>query len=145
MSKTSQKVTELFEAFERAIGGSDPDFLGRAYAETFMFGGPGGVQSVKRDDFLKAIPKRAAFFEATGLKSTTLGPLEETRLDEHYRMVHATWIMRFEKDPESPIISETAASYVLYERDGSLQIVFQLDHQDLGQRVQELGLMPASS
>jgi hypothetical protein len=39
-------------------------FLGSAYGNAFVFAGPGGVQAVKRDDFLKMVPKRAAFFRS---------------------------------------------------------------------------------
>jgi hypothetical protein len=58
-------------------------------------------------------------------------------------MVKAYWKMRFEKDREQPIVAEISATYILYRREDSLRIVFQLDHQDLMKRVQDLGLLPA--
>jgi hypothetical protein len=36
--------------------------------------------------------------------------------------------------------SENAASYVLSESNGLFQIVFQIDHQDLTKKLQELGM-----
>ncbi len=48
--------------------------------------------------------------------------------------------MRFERNASEPVYSENASSYVLSESNGSFQIVFQIDHQDLTQRVQELGM-----
>lgn len=65
-------------------------------------------------------------------------------MDENYVMVKAHWQMRFEnkKDPEQAIVDEISATYILYQQEDLLRIVFQLDHQDLMKRGQELGLLP---
>jgi hypothetical protein len=49
--------------------------------------------------------------------------------------------LRFEKEPGRSIIANIEATYILRQQDESWQIVFQLDHQDLTNRVQELGLV----
>ena len=144
MAEASKAIREFFDAYAKATGSLDLAFLGSAYGDTFMFAGPGGVQVVKRDDFLKVVPKREAFFRAAGLVASEVRRLEETRLDEKHTMVQAHWAMRFEKDAGRPIMDESAATYVLRRQEDSLQIVFQLDHQDLAKRVHELGLLPAS-
>jgi ketosteroid isomerase-like protein len=141
MGEVSRAVTEFFEAYERATQSLDSAFLGSAYAETFMFAGPRGIQAVKRDDFLKVIPKRKAFFQAVGLISSRVQRLDETHLDEQHAMVSAHWTLRFEKDPGPPITDEIAATYLLRREADLLQIVFQLDHQDLAERVKDLGLV----
>ena len=144
MSEVSKAIREFFDAYAKATGSLDLAFLGTAYGDTFMFAGPGGVQAVKRDDFLKVVPKRGAFFKAAGLVASELRRLEETRLDETHTMVRVQWELRFEKEPGRPIIDEISATYILRRQEDSLQIVFQLDHQDLTKRLQELGLLPAS-
>jgi hypothetical protein len=68
--------------------------------------------------------------------------LEETALDQDYLLVKACWNFRYEKDGRGPIVNPGAATYVLRRQDGRLTIVFQLDHQDLTKRVQDLGLVP---
>jgi hypothetical protein len=143
MAEASKAIRDFFEAYAKATGSLDLAFFESAYGETFMFAGPSGVQAVKRADFLKVVPRREAFFRTAGLVLSEVRRLEETRLDEKHTMVQAHWTLRFEKDPERPIIDEIAATYVLRRQD-SWQIVFQLDHQDLTKRVQELGLLPAS-
>ena len=95
MAEASKAIREFFDEYAKATGSLDLAFLGTAYGDTFMFAGPGGVQAVKRDDFLKVVPKRGA-------------------------------------------------TYILRRQENSLQIVFQLDHQDLTKRLDELGLLPAS-
>jgi ketosteroid isomerase-like protein len=144
MAEATKMIREFFDAYAKATGSLDLTFLGSAYGDTFLFVGPGGVQAVKRDDFLKVVPKRGAFFKAAGLVASEIRRLEETRLDENHTMVQAQWSLQFEKDPGRPIIDEIAATYVLRRQQGSWQIVFQLDHQDLAKRVQKLGLLPPS-
>ena len=110
-----------------------------------MFAGPQGVQAIKKEDFLKVLPKRKDFFKMVGLTSSKIQRLEETRLDTNYIMVKAYWKMQFEKDPAHPITDEISATYILSQQGDSLRIVFQLDHQDLMKRVQALGLLPAKN
>jgi len=143
MAEASPSITEFFDTYAQATGSPDLVFLGSAYADTFMFAGPGGVQAVRRDDFLKVVPKRSAFFRATGLVASEVRKLDEITLDEKHAMVQVYWSMRFEMDASRPIVIEAVATYVL-RREGHWQIVFQLDHQDLTKRVQELGLLPPS-
>ena len=143
MTQVSDIVRNFFESFEQASNTLDLELLGSQYSDSFMFASPQGVQPIKKDDFLKVLPKRKGFFKTMGLISSTITALEETRLDENYIMVKAHWNMRFEKKPEQAITDETSATYFLFQQENILQIVFQLDHQDLTKRVQELGLMPA--
>ena len=142
MPEASGVVRELFEAYARATNSADPAFFATAYGETFMFAGPTTVQAVKRDDFLTVVPKRRAFFAAVGLAATEVSSIDERPLDEHHLLVRVSWTFRFERHPARPIAEEGAATYVLRRQNGRLQIVFQLDHQDLTRRVQELGLLP---
>jgi hypothetical protein len=150
MAEASNAVRALFEAYVRATASGDPEFFATAYGETFMFAGPATVQAVKRDDFLKVVPKRRAFFAGVGLTATELSSLDERplvrprgwHLDEQHFLVRVEWRFRFEKLTAQPIVEEGAATYVLRRQDGRLQIVFQLDHQDLTRRAQELGLLP---
>jgi hypothetical protein len=138
MVDSSEPIGKFFEAYARATASVDTDFLGSAYAEQFMFAGPNGVQSIKREDFLKIVPKRKAFMTGLGLKSSELRRAEETVLDEHYIQVKAYWAFTFEKEPGRSIVDEGAATYILRREGGGLQIVFQLDHQDLTKRAQSL-------
>src|SRR5262245_44587169 len=138
MGQLSDIVRNFFEEYERSIKASDsegaPEFIASLYSDSFMFAGPQGAQTVKKEDFLKALPKRQWFFKSIGLTSTTIQSLEETRLDDNYVMVKAYWNMRFEKEAGQPIIAETSATYILCQEESSLRIVFQLDHQDFMKR-----------
>jgi hypothetical protein len=145
VAEASSAVRALFEAYARATASADPAFFATAYGETFMFAGPATVLAVKRDDFLKALLKRRTFFAAVGLTATDLSSIDERPLDEHHLLVRVGWTFRFERHPARPIVEEGAATYVLRRQDSQLQIVFQLDHQDLTRRVQELGLLPRQS
>ena len=140
MHGISDGVRTFFDNYERAVNTTDTEVFSCLYADTFMFGGPHGVQSVKKEDFLKVIPKRKGFFVSVGLRTTKLETLEETRLDDKYILVRAIWKMRFEKDPGKPIDDANSATYILSLENNALRIVFQIDHQDLTKKAQELGL-----
>jgi len=142
MADAGDVVGEFFAVYARATASVDAGVLGSAYAEQFMFASPSGVQAVRREDFLKVVPKRKAFFTALGLKSSEIRRLEETVLDEQYLQVKVYWAFVFEKDPGRSIVDEGAATYILRREGEGLQIVFQIDHQDLTKRAQELGLLP---
>lgn len=144
MHQVSDDVKQFFAAYERGLAASDLALIGASYADSFLFAGPQGAQAVTLEGFLKALPRRQGFFETVGLSSSKIQSLEETRLDEHYLSVKVGWVMRFEKDPNHPIESENSATYILQQQEQGLRIVFQLDHQDLVKRVQELGLMSVS-
>ena len=105
-----------------------------------MFGGPAGVQPVKKDDFVKVLPRRKEFFRSAGLVSSTIQNLEVSNLDSKYALVKALWEMRFERGTGEQVSSENSTTYVVSNSDGRFEIVFQIDHQDLTKRVQELGL-----
>ncbi len=143
MNQVSENIKKFFEDFERSSNNLDIELIASQYSELFMFASSQGAQSVKKEDFLKVIPKRHGFFKTIGLTSSKIRLLEETRLDDNYVMVKADWNMQYEKASEQPIVDEISATYVLFQQNHSLQIVFQLDHQDLMKRVQELGLLPA--
>ena len=143
MNQASDIVREFFEGFEKASNALDLEILGSQYGDSFMFASPQGAQSIKKDDFLKVLPKRKGFFRTIGLISSKITALEETRLDKNYVMVKAHWNMKFEKNPGQSIVDEISATYVLFQQENILQIMFQLDHQDLTKRVEQLGLLPA--
>jgi hypothetical protein len=143
VADASEPVRAFFDAYALATASLAPQFLEAAYAESFMFVGPAGAMAVRRDDFLKIVPRRKAFFTAAGLAATEIAGLDETVLDAGHLLVKAHWTFRFEKEAGQPILEPGAATYVLRrQEDGRLSIVFQLDHQDLTKRVQELGLLP---
>ena len=143
MNQVSDIVRKFFDDYERGSNESDSEVVASQYSDSFMFANLQGVQAVKKDDFLKVLPKREGFFKTVGLTSLKIQSLEETRLDGNYVLVKVYWNMHFEKDLEPPIVDEISATYVLYQQEDVLRIVFQLDHQDLMKRVQDLGLLPA--
>lgn len=142
MNQVSTTIRQFFEEYERGIGTADHELLASRYAESFMFASPNGAMPITRSDFLKILPRREAYFRTVGLTSSSIAALVETELDESYVMVKAHWRLQFERSEGESAVAETSATYILDRRSG-VQIVFQLDHQDLMKRVEELGLLPA--
>jgi hypothetical protein len=140
MSNQNAEVESFFAGYEEANTIFDVEQIAACYADVFMFGGPEGVVCVKKEDFLKVLPRRKEFFRSRGLVSSRIESLEASALDSKYTLVKVLWNMRFDRATREPVYSQNAASYILSKMEDRSRIVFQVDHQDLGKRVQDLGL-----
>jgi len=140
MSNENTEAKSFFTRYEAANAIFDVEQIAACYADVFMFGGPEGVQCVKKEDFLKVLPRRKEFFRSRGLVSSNIDSLAASTLDSKYTLVKVVWNMRFDRSASEPIYSQNTASYILSGAKDRFQIVFQIDHQDLTKRVQELGL-----
>ena len=140
MSELNAEVIEFFEGYEKANTNFEPQRIATFYADVFMFGAPQGVQSVKKEDFVRVLPRRKEFFKSVGLVSSKVESLEASKLDSKYVLAKVTWKMRFEDSTRNSVDSQSFATYILLAVGDSFQIVFQLDHQDLMKKVQDLDL-----
>ena len=132
-----QRVKEFFLQYERANSSSDVSGISGLYADTFMFGGPNGVQAVKKEDFLKVIPKMKTHFSSMGLSETQLQAVEANPLDSKYLLAKVVWRMSFRNSSRSKHV-DASATYILVQGNGdALSIVFQIDHQDLASVIKE--------
>src|SRR5499426_1766956 len=144
MQRGSERVKAFFDQYELNIGGADPAAIAAQYGESFVFAGPQGTQGVRRDDFVKVLPKRQAFFKSVGLRSSRVVALEEASFDDRCVLVKAQWRLQF--GAAAPVSDlDLFATYLLQQQPDGLRIVFQLDHDDLTKRVQELGLAESIS
>ncbi|SRR5579884_183923 len=126
-----QLVKEFFSRYARANSSSDVATIGELYADTFMFGGPNGVQVVKKEDFLKVIPKMKAHFASMGLSETQLQHVQASSISSKYLLANVNWRMILDNPPDGKAV-EALATYVLARgEEDVLSIVFQIDHQDL--------------
>ena len=139
MSDLNTEVRDFFSSYETANARFDVEQIAASYADVFMFGGPEGVQCVKKADFLTVLPRRKDFFKSVGLTSSKLESLEASRLDSKYTLVKTIWNMRFDRSGGESIYSHNSTSYILVKTHDGFQIAFQIDHQDLSKKVQELG------
>jgi hypothetical protein len=127
-----QLVRAFCEAYERANSISDFAAIGGLYAETFLFAGPHGAQAVKKEDFLKVIPRMKAHFALLGLADNQMSSAETEILDSRYALVKVGWSMTLRTPDRLLKNLEIFATYILQRGEGDkLSIVFQLDHQDL--------------
>ena len=140
MSNGNTEVQLFFTRYEAANAVFDVAQIAACYAEVFLFGGPEGVQCVKKEDLVKVLPRRKEFFRSRGLASSKIDSLEASTMDSKYTLAKVIWNMRFDRSASEPIYSQNAASYILSRVNDSFQIVFQIDHQDLTKRLRELGL-----
>jgi len=141
VQRASERVRSFFDQYESNIAGSDPTAIAAQYGESFVFAGPQGTQAVRRDDFVKVLPKRQALVKSAGLQSSSLVTLEEASFDDRCVLVKAQWRLQFGSATAPVSALDLCATYLLQQQPDGLRIVFQLDHDDLTKRVQELGLV----
>ncbi|MGD0548072.1 MAG: hypothetical protein ABR991_09660 [Terracidiphilus sp.] len=133
----NQLVKEFFLRYEEANSSTDVFGIGGLYADTFMFGGPNGVQAVKKEDFLKVIPKMKARFSSMGLSETRLQNVDVNSLDSKYLLAKVGWRMKLQNSSGISHL-ETFATYLLERGNGdALSIILQIDHQDLASVIRE--------
>ena len=101
-----------------------------------MFGGPHGAQAVKKEDFLKIVPKMKAHFSSMGLCETRLQTVKANPLDSRYLLATVGWRMKFRNSSAKPV--DAVATYILVlGQENTLSIVFQIDHQDLASVIKD--------
>jgi len=127
-----QAIKHFLEQYEKANASADWAMIGSLYADTFMFGGTQGVQAVKKEDFLKVVPKMKAHFASMGLSETQLQTVEASAIDGKYFLAKTVWKITI-RDLRGGIKQvDVFATYVLEQKEGdTFCIVFQIDHQDL--------------
>lgn len=137
----SRKVAQFFQEFQQASKDFDAERSGRQFAEVFLHSDPETVQAVKREDFIKALPLRKAFFGKLGLQQTTMQIIQEVDMGAHI-LVRATVDMTFEKNG-TPVRIHQTASYILKENGESYVIIAYINDQLLQALLAEHGLTPA--
>ncbi len=87
MSDQNTRVKSFFTRYETANATFNVEQIADCYADVFMFGGPGGVRCVKKEDFLKVLPRRKEFFQSRGLVCSSIDSLTASMLDARYTLV----------------------------------------------------------
>jgi hypothetical protein len=129
---------EFFRLYEQANHDFDAQSIAKLYADTFMFGGPQGVQAVKKEEFVKVLPRRKEFMTTAGLLSSRIDSVQASTLDSKYVLAKTVWNMSFRDTNANEVTRKISATYVLSNIGESFEIVLQLDHQDLMKIVQDL-------
>ena len=143
MDVATPVVQEFFDQYARSRGAMDIDRIASQYADTCMFAGPDGAQVAEKEAVLAGFPKALELLKTVGHTSTKLASLDETSMDEHYAMVSAQFVWRFEKAAAPPIDVKVDSTFILYIQDGVPKIVFQHEHEDFWQVLRTRGVLPA--
>jgi hypothetical protein len=107
-----------------------------------MFGAAEGAQVAENQAILTGFTKALALLRTVGHTSTTLTSLNETAVDEHYSMVRAEFMWRFEKASAPPVEVTVTSAFILHIKDGELRIVFHHEPEDFWQTLRTRGVLP---
>ena len=142
MNTVTTLVREFFDQYAQGRSALDLDLIASQYPDSFMMAGPNGVRVVETPMLLAAFTSGQAVLKASGHTSTTVASLDETRLDQHYVLVRAQFVWRFERAAEPPIDVSVDSTFILYIK-GVPKIVFQHEHEDFWQALRTRGVLPA--
>jgi hypothetical protein len=144
MSTVTPLVQEFFNQYAHSRSVLDIDIIASQYPDAYMFAGPNGARVVDKPAVLAAFSKGQEFLRALGHKSTKVLSLDETGMDQHYVLVRAVFVWRFQKGPAVPIDVNVDSTFILYLDEGAPKIVFQHEHEDFQQLLRSGGVLPAS-
>jgi hypothetical protein len=63
MTELKLAVKEFFDRYERTNTEFNVERIAALYDDVFMFGDPRGIQAVKKEDFVRVLPRRKEFFK----------------------------------------------------------------------------------
>jgi ketosteroid isomerase-like protein len=135
-------VQEFFDQYVRSRSAMDIDHIASQYAESCMFAAHDGPRVAEKQAILEGFPKALELLKTVGHTSTKLASLDETRVDEHYTMVRAQFVWRFEKAAAPPIDVTVDSTFILYIKDGVPTIVFHHEREDFWQALRTRGVLP---
>ena len=131
-------VKAFFEAYAKANSALDVAAMGDLYAETFLFAVRNTAKPVRKEDFLKIVPRMKGHCASLGLTGTRLSSVETTELGSGYALAKVRWAMTLRTSNGLVKTFDTFATYLVQRDDHDrLSILFQLDHQDLAAVVKQ--------
>jgi hypothetical protein len=142
MHTVSHIVREFFERYERSRNTMDAGLIDEQYPDAFMFAGPSGARIAEKATVMSTLAKGHQLLKTLGHTSTTLASLNELALDEHYTLVRAKFVWRFERPSPQPIDVEVDSTFILFIKDAVARIVFQHEHEDFQQALRARGVLP---
>ena len=143
MNEATPAAREFFEHYARSRSDMDIDGIVSQYAVRCMLAAPDGVRVAEKQELLEGFPKVLEFLKTVGHSRTSLASFSEESMDEHYAMVRAQIVWRFEKPAAPPIDVTVDSAFVLHLKDGVPRIVFHHEHEDFWQLLQRRGVLPA--
>jgi ketosteroid isomerase-like protein len=143
MDVATPDVQEFFDQYVRSRGTMDIERIVSQYAASCMLAAADGPRVAEKQAIRTGFPKALELLKTVGYTHTRVASLRETTLDEHYAMVRAQFVWRFEKGAAPPIDVEVDSTFILYLKDGELKIVFHHEHEDFWQVLRTRGVLPA--
>ncbi len=139
--KSDNRIKVFFEGVEKASNTLDLELIDSQFADQFIFADPNGTRIVDKQKFLPFLPKRQEFFKSIGHQSTKVLSLEETPIDDQYKMVKAHFLMQFQKTTGEVKEISLDSTYILFMKGNTPKIVMHIEPEDVQQAMKDRGLL----
>ena len=142
MNTITLAIKDFFDHYARSRSVQDIDLIAAQYPDAFMTAGPNGARVAQKSAVIAGFPKGREFLKSLGHESTEVLSLNETRIDDQYRLVRALFVWRFRLASTPPREAQVDTTFILYlDKDGP-KIVFQHEHEDFQQVLRASGVLP---
>lgn len=123
----STPAARFFAAYERNIAKGDLPAMIAQFAETYLYGGPGGHQFLRSADLAAGLPRRRQLLNSLGCGPSRMVSLNEIPLNERFVLAQPRWQFSISGD-QSPV---TIDSTFLLNIAEPVRILAYISHQDL--------------
>jgi hypothetical protein len=143
MNTITPAIKDFFDRYAGSRTAQDIDVIASQYPDAFMTAGPNGVRVAQKSAVLAGFPKGQEFLKSLGHESTEVVSLHESRMDEHYLLVRASFVWRFRRASMPPTEAKVDSTFILYMDKDAPKIVFQHEHEEFQQALRAGGVLPA--
>ncbi|MBS1805009.1 MAG: hypothetical protein JST28_16745 [Acidobacteria bacterium] len=138
MLKADTPVARFLALYARETAEKNLSAVTSHFADTFLFAGPSGTQTVRSTDFAAALPKRKALFDQLGSRPAELTAVQETPLDSRYTLARTTWRFSFLRDNTPAQQFDTDSTFLIDTglpgtSEADFKILLYLPHHDIMQ------------
>jgi hypothetical protein len=146
MLKIETPVSHFLALYARETAEDDMPAVVSHFAETFLFAGPSGAQTVRATDFAAVLPKRKALFDQLGSQPAELTAVQEARLDSRYVLARTTWHFSFVPENSPAQQFDTDSTFLIDTgfpdtEEADFKILLYLPHQDIMQILRDRGIL----
>lgn len=131
VSAVIKRIQTFFDAYAAASLSGDAGVICAAYFPTYLEAAPSGVEAYTVDaQYREALKAKAEQMARMGLVHSAVRVTSVTPVAPPHLLVGTTWTLRFEPDGADPVDASFEISYVVRDKDETLQILLSLTHRD---------------
>lgn len=145
MNTITPAIKDFFDRYAQGRTAQDIDVIASQYPDEFMTAGPNGVRVAQKAAVVAGFTNGREFLKTLGHESTEVLSLDESRIDEHYVLVRASFVWRFRRASMPSAEAKVDSTFILYFDEDAPRIVFQHEHHEFLQALRAGGVLESTA